>query len=51
LERAGQQYLVTPGMTVVADIKTGEKTLFEYLMKPIQRAVSESFREQQPIFG
>ncbi len=46
VERAGQQYVVTPGMTVVADIKTGEKTLFEYLMKPIQRAVTESFREQ-----
>lgn len=46
VERAGQQYIVTPGMTVVADITTGEKTLLQYLMRPIQRAVSESFREQ-----
>ena len=37
---------VTPGMTLVADIKTGEKTLFQYLMKPIERAIDTSFRER-----
>ncbi|WP_168190368.1 HlyD family type I secretion periplasmic adaptor subunit [Luteithermobacter gelatinilyticus] len=37
---------ITPGMTVVADIKTGEKTLLQYLVKPINNALSTSFRER-----
>jgi len=36
--------LILPGMTVQADIKTGKKTLLEYLMKPVVSSVSESFR-------
>ncbi len=38
--------LVVPGMTVMADIKTGEKTLAEYLLKPIYKAFNEAFRER-----
>ncbi len=38
--------LVVPGMTVIADIRTGEKTLSEYLLKPIYKAMSEAFRER-----
>lgn len=34
------------GMTIEADIITGSKTLLEYILKPIQRAVSDSFRER-----
>jgi len=41
-----EQNLVTPGMTVQADIRTGEKTLFEYILKPIYASVNESFRER-----
>ncbi|MCP5381142.1 MAG: HlyD family type I secretion periplasmic adaptor subunit [Kordiimonadaceae bacterium] len=37
---------LTPGMTLVADIKTGEKSLLAYLMRPIRNAVSTSFRER-----
>lgn len=37
---------MTPGMTVLADIRTGEKTLSEYLIKPIYKAFSEAFRER-----
>jgi membrane fusion protein, adhesin transport system len=37
---------VTPGMTLVADIKTGEKTLFQYLVKPINNAINTAFRER-----
>ncbi|MBL4603101.1 MAG: HlyD family type I secretion periplasmic adaptor subunit [Emcibacteraceae bacterium] len=37
---------VTPGMTLVADIKTGEKSLMAYLMKPINNAIDTSFRER-----
>lgn len=38
--------LVVPGMTVTADVRTGEKTLAEYLLKPIYKAMSEAFRER-----
>lgn len=41
-----ERNLVVPGMTVIADIKTGEKTLLEYLLKPVYRAVNEGFRER-----
>lgn len=37
---------ITAGMTVVADIKTGEKTVLQYLVKPINNALSTSFRER-----
>ena len=33
-------------MTVQADIKTGDKTLIEYFMKPIYLSLSQSFRER-----
>ncbi len=37
---------LAPGMTVVADIKTGEETLLQYLAKPINNALNGSFRER-----
>ena len=37
---------ITPGMTLVADIKTGEKTLFQYLIRPINNALGTAFRER-----
>lgn len=40
------QNRVMPGMTVQADIKTGQKTLFSYLLKPVYSSVSTSFRER-----
>ncbi|WP_218668791.1 HlyD family type I secretion periplasmic adaptor subunit [Rodentibacter ratti] len=33
----GQKLDITPGMTAMVDIKTGEKTVFQYLIKPITR--------------
>ncbi|OOF84132.1 hemolysin secretion protein D [Rodentibacter ratti] len=33
----GQRLDITPGMTATVDIKTGEKTIFQYLIKPITR--------------
>lgn len=49
-----QQYLgsgdkkkqLKPGMTVQADIITGEKTLLNYLLKPIHRARDAAFTER-----
>jgi len=37
---------ITAGMTVVADIRTGKKTLLQYLVKPINNALDTSFRER-----
>ena len=34
----GNQYPIVPGMIATVDIKTGEKTVFDYLMKPINKA-------------
>ena len=33
-------------MEVIADVKTGKKTLLEFLLKPVVKALSESFRER-----
>lgn len=37
---------IVPGMTVMADIITGEKTVLDYLLKPIQVAMQTSFMER-----
>lgn len=38
--------LVIPGMTVMADIRTGDKTVLAYLLKPLVRASGEALRER-----
>ncbi len=40
------QYRVIPGMTVQADIKTGEKSVLDYLLKPIYRGFQNAFQER-----
>lgn len=37
---------VMPGMTVMAEIVTGEKTILEYLLKPIHIAMKTAFTER-----
>lgn len=37
---------ILPGMTVQADIISGQKTVLDYLMRPVSRGFSESFRER-----
>ncbi|RMF09727.1 MAG: HlyD family type I secretion periplasmic adaptor subunit [Alphaproteobacteria bacterium] len=37
---------VTPGMTLVADIKTGEKSLLAYLTRPVFQALDSAFSER-----
>lgn len=39
-------YPVIPGMTLNADIKTGNKTMMTYLLKPIYASAKQSFRER-----
>lgn len=38
--------LIMPGMTAMADIITGEKTILEYLLKPVSRALKTAFTER-----
>lgn len=44
--KASQGMRILPGMTVQADIVSGQKTVFDYLMRPVSRGFSESFRER-----
>lgn len=37
---------VSPGMTVTAEIITGDKTLFQYMLKPIFTQLQQSFHER-----
>lgn len=37
---------ILPGMTVMADIVTGDKTVMMYLLKPLQSALSTAFSER-----
>lgn len=37
-DKNGKKLDITPGMTATVDIKTGQKTVLQYLMKPIVRA-------------
>ena len=40
------KYKIIPGMTVQADIKTGEKSVLDYLLKPIYRGFQNAFQER-----
>jgi HlyD family secretion protein len=46
LTRNGKRFDAKVGMQVVADLQLGERTLFEYLTSPIQKAVLEAARER-----
>jgi adhesin transport system membrane fusion protein len=46
LEEAGEPLPIIPGMTVQVDILTGEKTVLDYLLKPILRARDGALRER-----
>lgn len=37
---------ILPGMTVQADVVTGEKTLLQYLLRPLQASFAQGFRER-----
>lgn len=42
----GRTLEILPGMTAQVDIRTGERTLMDYLLKPLRKTVSESFGER-----
>jgi HlyD family secretion protein len=42
----GNDLLLTPGMQVVAEVNQGKRTVLEYLLSPVQKAVKEAGRER-----
>jgi adhesin transport system membrane fusion protein len=46
LERNGELHAIIPGMVASVDIMTGEKTILDYLLKPINKARDEALRER-----
>jgi hemolysin D len=42
----GKRIALSPGMNVTAEIKTGRRRVIEYLLSPVQKAVSESLGER-----
>jgi hemolysin D len=42
----GKAIRLGPGMNVTAEITTGKRRVIEYLLNPVQRSLSESFRER-----
>ncbi|WOB05897.1 HlyD family type I secretion periplasmic adaptor subunit [Piscinibacter gummiphilus] len=42
----GKRIHLSPGMNLTAEIKTGRRSVFDYLLSPLQRTVSESLGER-----
>lgn len=42
----GRKITIVPGMTGQIDIRTGSRSLLEYLLKPLRRTLAEAFRER-----
>ncbi|WP_416558902.1 HlyD family efflux transporter periplasmic adaptor subunit [Limnohabitans sp. yimb22184] len=45
LDRHGMRLTATPGMTATVEIKTGQKTVLEYLLRPLQ-SMTQALRER-----
>jgi len=46
VSKSGKTIEIAPGMTAQVDIITGERTVLEYLAKPMIKTLSESFHER-----
>ncbi len=46
LEKDGRKYPIIPGMVTSVEIITGEKSVLDYLLKPINKARSEALTER-----
>lgn len=46
LQREGEVFPIIPGMTAEINIVTGERTVLEYLMKPVVKTLSSSLYER-----
>lgn len=46
MNRGGRQVRLTPGMSVTADVRTGDRSIASYLVSPIDKARQEAGRER-----
>lgn len=46
ISSSGKRLEILPGMTAQADIRTGQRSLMAYLLKPIRKTLSESMGER-----
>jgi hemolysin D len=46
IDPQGKKLEITPGMQIVAEINQGKRTVLEYLLSPVQKAVQEAGRER-----
>lgn len=46
LERDGERFFLRPGMQVTAEIKLGSRTVMDYILSPIERALEEAGTER-----
>ncbi|MBF0281790.1 MAG: HlyD family efflux transporter periplasmic adaptor subunit [Zetaproteobacteria bacterium] len=46
ISSVGKPLNILPGMTAQVDIRTGDRTLMDYLLKPLRKTLSESFGER-----
>jgi adhesin transport system membrane fusion protein len=46
LEKGDEKLLIKPGMVAGVDILTGQRTILDYMLKPILRAKQQSFTER-----
>ena len=42
----GQTLEIVPGMTAQVDIRTGQRSLMDVLLKPLRKTITESFGER-----
>jgi adhesin transport system membrane fusion protein len=42
----GKTLDILPGMTAQVDIRTGDRTVFDYILKPLRKTLTESFGER-----
>ena len=45
VNKAGKRFAIVPGMVASADIRTGQKTIWQYITKPFNKA-GEALRER-----
>jgi adhesin transport system membrane fusion protein len=46
LDKAGEPLPIIPGMTTQVDVLTGQKTVLDYLLKPILKVRDQALRER-----
>mgnify|MGYP003336832156 CR=1 FL=1 len=44
--RTGRTIEVIPGMTATVDVRTGQRSVLEFLLKPVTKTMGEAFGER-----